>query len=251
MALNCCIINLMNYNNRISPQFSQKHAGMWIDYAKLPHVWMKIFSAIGCTISSMFVETTYEIPQFHPHLFKFLQISHEIRSSFYCNGGTAELSPHSCRIISFILISGYCLLKVYMFYQHSWSFLLILQFPLISQNPDCRSFGYFKLPCGVNVCVRVNVYGCEHCALQYTGIPSRVYFHLVLSVPGISSGSTVILTRIERLLNIISNKNVIRTSEMFLNKNQDVQFLFFVCFFVINLVILPWFQTLNEREGNI
>lgn len=35
---------------------------------------------------------------------------------------------------------------------------------------------------------------CMHCALQWTGVPSKVDYHLMPSVPEIGSGSTTTLT---------------------------------------------------------
>lgn len=45
-----------------------------------------------------------------------------------------------------------------------------------------------------------NGYKCVHDALRWTDVPSRVYSCLTLNVPATGSGSTVILTRIKRLL---------------------------------------------------
>lgn len=41
---------------------------------------------------------------------------------------------------------------------------------------------------------------CVHTVMQWTGIPSRMYSHLIHNIPRIGSGSTPSLTRIKQLL---------------------------------------------------
>lgn len=46
----------------------------------------------------------------------------------------------------------------------------------------------------------MSVLMCVHGALQWSGVPNKVYSRLTPSVPGVDSGSTAALIRIKRLL---------------------------------------------------
>lgn len=48
---------------------------------------------------------------------------------------------------------------------------------------------------GLAILTPLGVTECVHYTLQWTGVPSRVYAHLTLCVPGIGSRSTATLTR--------------------------------------------------------
>lgn len=56
----------------------------------------------------------------------------------------------------------------------------------------CVRMGFLQVPVG----------GLAQFAMLWTGIPTRVYSHLMPSVPGIGSGFTVTPTRIKCLLSI-------------------------------------------------
>lgn len=107
------------------------------------------------------------------------------------------LVPHNIwHIVNLLMILslGYCV-EFCKFTHFCVGFLWILQFPPSLQKHAIMCIGYLKLPIDVKECVIV----CAHGAQQWTGIPSRVFSCLVLTVPGIGSRSIMILTRIKHL----------------------------------------------------
>lgn len=80
-----------------------------------------------------------------------------------------------------------------------YSFMCFLQFLglcLGNLKNAGRLIGFVKLPGDVNDCVN----DCVHGPLRWTGLSSGLYFHVLLSVRGIVSRASMILTRIKHLL---------------------------------------------------
>lgn len=70
-------------------------------------------------------------------------------------------------------------------------------FLLLPKNMLISGLDILKLPIDMNECVNVHVYD----FLQRTGVPSKVYSHVMLSVPGIGSESVVTQIVLNSLVN--------------------------------------------------
>lgn len=144
---------------------------MWIiSCLELMQVFMNILIISYWVYCDLVIGNTRWIWLYSEYFFSFL-LSTKALFKIYFNVSTAYGASHVLPMFVWVS-SGFCQNKTH----------------------ANRLIGCAKLPLGVNLCE------CVHGALQWPGLPSRVYSHLTPNVSGIGSRSIVTVMRITEVI---------------------------------------------------